>query len=140
MGLINTQIKLSNLQRFIVAHEGASRFSNISYEQALSEVKKGSKSTHWIWYIFPQLKGLPVHSKPSIYYAIENREEAKEYLNHPILRAHLIEITQAVLDTNKAAYEIFGDDAVKVKSCMKLFASVSDIPQFKQLIKNNNWN
>ena len=140
MGLINTQIKPSNLQRFVVAHEGASRFSNISYEQALSEVKKGSKSTHWIWYIFPQLKGLPVHSKPSIYYAIENREEAKEYLNHPTLRAHLIEITQAVLDTNKAAYEIFGDDAIKVKSCMKLFSSVSDIPQFKQLIKNNNWN
>lgn len=140
MGLINTQIKPSNLQRFVVAHEGASRFSNISYEQALSEVKKGSKSTHWIWYIFPQLKGLPVHSKPSIYYSIANREEAKEYLNHPILRAHLIEITQTVLDTNKAAYEIFGDDAIKVKSCMKLFASVSDIPQFKQLIKINNWN
>ena len=128
------RITRSDVARFVKAHEE-------NYERALEEIKAGSKKTHWIWYIFPQMAGIPgTHSRNSLYYGIKDRIEAISYIQHPILHEHLIEITQAVLDTNKAAYEIFGDDAIKVKSCMQLFASVSDIPQFKQLIKKNNWN
>ena len=135
MGLINTQIKPSNLQRFVVAHEGASRFSNISYEQALSEVKKGSKSTHWIWYIFPQLVGLG-GSCYSKLYGIRDLKEAEAYLNHPILGRRLQEITSELLKhSDLAAADIFGElDAIKVKSCMTLFDIVSPNDVFAQIL------
>jgi len=128
----------NNLQRFVVAQEGGSRWSNASYEDALEEVRNGRKVSHWIWYIFPQMKGLGF-SAASEYYGIANREEAKAYIEHPVLGPHLIEISQAYLATGKEAYSVFGGDAIKVRSCMLLFASVSDNPVFKEVCKRNSW-
>ena len=121
------------LDRFIKAQDDHNMYLN-----ALEEVKAGKKKTHWMWYIFPQLFGLG-KSEKSKYYGIQNREEAKAYINHPILRDRLVEITHAVYNSDKSVYEIFGNDAIKMRSCMLLFASVSDIPIFKQMIKKYYW-
>ena len=78
-----------NLERFIEAQER-------DYESALKEIKNGKKETHWIWYIFPQLKGLGM-SYYADYYGIENLEEAKAYFENEYLRNHLLEITDSLL-------------------------------------------
>lgn len=129
-----------NLDRFIHAQDGSALYDGTeTYATALEEIKAGKKRTHWIWYIFPQMKGLG-HSEMSNYYGIDGREEAQAYINHPVLRARLIEATEAVLNNTKDAYEIFGSDLIKFRSCMKLFASVSDEPVFKQIIAKYKWN
>lgn len=117
------------LDRFVEAQD---KFN--TYQRALEEIKAGKKKTHWIWYIFPQSYGLG-KSYNSKFYGIQNREEAENYINHPVLRERLIEVTEVVYNSNKTIYEIFGVDAIKVRSCMKLFASVSDIPIFKKMVK-----
>lgn len=119
------------LHRFILAQE-------VDYEKALEEVKSGKKTSHWIWYIFPQMRGLG-HSANSQYYGIISREEAKAYINNETLRNRLVEISEAVLNNKYSVYEIFGDDAIKVRSCMKLFASVCDIPVFNQILTKYHW-
>jgi uncharacterized protein (DUF1810 family) len=109
-----------NLSRFIEAQEN-------SYFIALEEVKRGRKRSHWMWYIFPQLKGLGC-SSTSKYYGIESMEEATEYLNHPIVGTRLIEICKELLklDTNDA-YSIFGSpDYMKLKSSVTLFSQVEN--------------
>jgi uncharacterized protein (DUF1810 family) len=137
--------RCSNLKRFLNAHEGAGRGVNegdevSSYEQALKEVKAGGKVTHWIWYIFPQMAGIKgTHSRPALFYGLNGRLEAFQYINHPTLRKHLIEICEAVLNNKYSVYEIFGDDVIKVRSCILLFASVCDIPVFKQLKSKYRW-
>ena len=73
------------------------------------------------------------------FYGINGREEAKAYIEYPILRERLVEISEAVLNNEKSVYEIFGNDAIKVRSCILLFASVSDIPVFKQLKSKYRW-
>ena len=103
----------------------------------LLKLKAGKKKTHWIWYVFPQ-RPRPDTSEKSQYYSI-SRSEAKEYINHPVLRERLVEITEAVYNSDKTVYEIFGNDAIKVRSCMLLFASVSDIPIFKKMIHKYSW-
>ena len=109
-----------NLQRFISAQEH-------SYKIALSEIKNGKKLSHWIWYIFPQLKGLG-RSYNSEYYGIENTDEAKNYLSHPILGARLLEITEALLNLkDNDPLKVMGSpDDMKLKSCMTLFAYISE--------------
>jgi uncharacterized protein (DUF1810 family) len=109
-----------NLSRFIEAQEK-------SYSIALEEVKRGRKRSHWMWYIFPQLKGLG-YSSTSKYYGIENIEEATEYLNHPILGTRLIEICEELLKLNtNDAYSIFGSpDYMKLKSSVTLFSQVEN--------------
>lgn len=121
------------LDRFIQAQN-----QNDNYHRALEEVKAGKKVTHWIWFIFPQMGGLG-KSERSKYYGINGREEAKAYINHPVLKDRLVEITEAVYNNEKSVYEIFGNDVIKVRSCMLLFASVSDIPIFKQMICKYSW-
>jgi uncharacterized protein (DUF1810 family) len=107
-----------DLNRFLDAQ-------SIKYEQALIEIKAEEKTTHWMWYIFPQFKGLGF-SSTSIKYAISSVEEAKEYFKHPILGNRLIEITSAFLSIeNKSAYEILDrPDDMKMKSCMTLFDAI----------------
>lgn len=136
---LKTEAKQRNLLRFIHAQDFGGIYDNTStYNHALEEIKKGCKKSHWIWYIFPQMKGLG-HSEISQFYGINGREEAYEYIAHPILRQRLIEATKAILENEKTVYEIFGNDTIKVRSCMLLFASVSDIPEFKQLINKYHW-
>ena len=121
------------LQRFIEAQDKWN-----TYDKALEEVKNGKKKTHWIWFIFPQLYGLG-ESEMSQFYGLDGREEAKAYIENDTLRTRLVEISEAVLNNEKSVYEIFGNDAIKVRSCILLFASVSDIPVFKQLKSKYRW-
>ncbi len=117
-----------NLQRFLDAQQG-------DYEHALAEVRNGRKYSHWIWYIFPQLKGLGM-SYNSQYYGISGKEEAEAYLSHPVLGERLREITSAFLQLkSKTAEEVFGSlDAMKVLSCMTLFNEVAPGDLFRQVI------
>ena len=117
-----------NLQRFLDAQ-------TYDYERALQEIKNGRKQSHWVWYIFPQLKGFG-HSYNSEYFGISGLDEAQAYFNHPVLGNRLIEITKALLKhSGKAAQEILSPiDARKVKSCMTLFYLVSANSIFKEVI------
>jgi uncharacterized protein (DUF1810 family) len=134
-----------NLMRFLNAHAGSGRGVNdgdevSSYEQALKEVRAGGKRTHWIWYIFPQMACIKgTHSRPALFYGIRGRLEAYQYINHPTLRHRLIEITEAILDNERSVYEIFGNDTMKVRASILLFASVSDIPVLKRMISTYRW-
>jgi uncharacterized protein (DUF1810 family) len=96
------------------------------YERALSEIKSGDKRTHWMWYIFPQLDGL-AFSSTSRHYAIKTIEEARAYLQHPVLGPRLLECAQAVLGvTDRTAMQIFGSpDDLKLRSSATLFACIS---------------
>lgn len=96
------------------------------YEDALAEIRNGRKTTHWMWFIFPQIAGLGT-SEMATRYAIENREEAKAYLAHPVLGPRLVEITSALLGhKGLSANAIFGTpDDIKLRSCCTLFAEVS---------------
>ena len=105
-----------SLERFLKAQEG-------DYEIALSEIRAGRKQSHWIWYIFPQINGLG-RSGTSEYYGISGMKEAKAYLEHPVLRGHLIEISEALLDLKSDdADDVMGSpDNLKLRSSMTLFA------------------
>ena len=92
-------------------------------EQAIKEIRSGKKTGHWIWYVFPQMKGLG-KSGMSETYAIEDREHAYIYMNDHRLRINYRCCCQAILDSGKSAYEIFGDDVVKVRSSLLLMNSV----------------
>ena len=128
-----------NLLRFVHAQDSGGIYDGTgTYAQALQEVKAGHKQGHWIWYVFPQMKGLG-KSEISEFYGINGREEAKAYIEHPVLRERLVEICEAVLNSETSVYDIFGSDAIKVRSCILLFASVSDIPVFKQIKSKYRW-
>ena len=118
----------SDLERFVEAQE-------LMYPMAFDEVRNGRKRGHWIWYIFPQLKGLGM-SENSQYYGIDGIKEARAYLQHPVLGARLREITTAFLElVGKNAQEVFGHlDAMKVCSCMTLFNEVSDDDLFQRVL------
>jgi len=105
-----------NLERFISAQRR-------DYETALREIQTGRKRSHWIWYIFPQLRGLGM-SSTSEFYGIDGLEEARAYLQNGYLRAHLLEISSALLalDTNDPYAVLGSPDDMKVRSCMTLFA------------------
>ena len=128
-----------NLLRFVHAQDSGGIYEGTStYAEALKEVKNGHKRGHWIWYVFPQMKGLG-RSEISQFYGINGREEAKAYIEHPILRDRLVEICEAVLNSETSVYDIFGSDTIKVRSCILLFASVCDIPVFKQIKSKYRW-
>jgi len=116
------------LERFVAAQAGV-------FEQALSEVRNGQKVSHWMWYIFPQLRGLG-QSEMALRYGILNLAEARAYLEHPMLGPRLIAISQAALSVNeKTATEIFGKpDDMKLRSCATLFAEVTDVDSVFQEI------
>ena len=136
---VSNQAKQRNLLRFIHAQDCGGIYDNTStYKEALQEIRNGYKKSHWIWYVFPQMKGLG-KSEISEFYGINGREEANEYIANPILRERLIEATQAVLDNKYSVYEIFGNDIIKFRACMLLFASVSDEPIFKKIINKYRW-
>lgn len=133
------EARKKNLQRFVNAQDSGGIYDGTgTYAEALQEVKNGHKRGHWIWYVFPQMKGLG-KSEISQFYGINGREEAKAYIEHPVLRERLVEICEAVLNNEKSVYEIFGQDAIKVRACILLFASVCDIPVFKQIKSKYRW-
>ena len=128
-----------NLLRFVHAQDSGGLYEGTgTYAQALEEVKAGHKRGHWIWYVFPQMKGLG-KSEISDFYGINGREEAKAYIEHPVLRERLVEICEAVLNNKTSVYNIFGRDTIKVRACVLLFASVCDIPVFRQIKSKYRW-
>lgn len=108
----------AKLNRFVEAQEA-------DYERALAEIVAGRKRTHWMWYIFPQIDGLGF-SSISRRFSIKGVEEAKAYLDHPVLGPRLLKCAEAVIGVEgRSATEIFGSpDDMKLKSCATLFASV----------------
>jgi uncharacterized protein (DUF1810 family) len=119
-----------DLERFVEAQEGV-------YEDVLREVRGGRKTGHWIWFIFPQLAGLG-RSDVSRFYAVESIDEARAYLDHPVLGPRLHECVSVVLATSgRTAEQIFGSlDAMKVRSSMTLFhRAAPDEPLFKQMLE-----
>ncbi len=105
-----------NLSRFVEAQ-------NAVLDTVLQELKQGSKQTHWMWFVFPQLAGLG-RSEIARFYAIANRDEAKAYLEHNVLKGRLEECMEAVLSCGESnPVRIFGGvDALKFHSCLTLFA------------------
>ena len=109
---------------------------NQVYLKALAEIKNGRKESHWMWFIFPQLKGLG-RSTTAEFYGITDLDEAEAYLLHPILGRHLIEISKVLLSLeNKTAAQIFGSpDDLKLLSSMTLFSNAKNTnPVFEQVI------
>lgn len=121
--------KRYDLDRFVDAQQE-------TYGNALREIRQGRKQTHWMWFVFPQLRGLGF-TDYNIFYGIENLDEALQYFNHPILGKRLVEITSAILlIQNKTALEILGrPDERKLRSCMTLFSLLPDAPEcFRQVL------
>jgi uncharacterized protein (DUF1810 family) len=119
----------NNLSRFIEAQEG-------SYNRALSEVKKGKKQSHWMWYIFPQIQSLGF-SETSMFYAIKDIDEAAAFLEHPVLGSRLVEISKELLalQSNNPNKILGSPDDVKLQSSMTLFASLDNTdPVFQQVL------
>ncbi|MES2372968.1 MAG: DUF1810 domain-containing protein [Bacteroidota bacterium] len=106
-----------DLQRFIDAQ--------VDYVTALAEIRSGKKRSHWMWYIFPQITGLG-SSTNSKFYSIKSMEEARAFIQHPILGARLLEISEALVQLNSNdASAIFGSpDDLKLKSSMTLFGAL----------------
>ena len=111
---------INSLDRFVEVQEKM-------YPIAMKEIQNGQKETHWMWYIFPQLRGLGMSAMAHIY-GLSGLEEAKTYLEHPWLSGRLYELCVALLHhKDKSANEIFGDlDAMKLKSSMTLFALTNE--------------
>ena len=121
-----------NLNRFVVAQESP----YFGYDVALKEIRAGKKSSHWIWYIFPQMRGLG-HSHYAQFYGIVDVAEAAAYLNHQVLGARLREISQALLEHRAMSAEqiLGGIDACKVRSCMTLFNRLAPNEVFGQVLE-----
>lgn len=103
-----------NINRFVDMHK-------LNYEVALQEIKNGYKRSHWMWYIFPQLKDLG-RSSTSEFYGIENIDEVKEYMKNDYLKNNMLEICNALLKQDEDIRYIMGyPDYLKLNSCMTLF-------------------
>jgi uncharacterized protein (DUF1810 family) len=119
-----------DLQRFVVAQDPI-------YDRVIAELGRGKKTSHWMWFIFPQIEGLG-SSPMSTKFAISSRGEASEYLNHPILGRRLRECSRIVSDlSGRSSEELFGSiDSLKFHSCMTLFHLVSSADDvFKRAIE-----
>ena len=117
------------LERFVEAQAPV-------FHTVVAELAMGHKETHWMWFIFPQLKDLG-KSAMAKRYGIESADEAKAYLAHPLLGSRLVECAQLLLaQRNANAFEIFGSpDELKLRSCMTLFAVVApEQPVFRQVL------
>lgn len=118
-----------NLGRFVLAQRDI-------YSRALSEIIRGRKSTHWMWFIFPQVRGLG-RSYESQYYGIASLDEARAYLLHAVLGDRLKQCVTALLNIEESsALAIFGPiDEMKLRSSLTLFRAASNEPVFDEAIK-----
>ncbi len=124
-----------NLERFVTAQNSPDIYSN--YECAMKEMNAGIKHCHWIWYIFPQLRGLG-HSHNSFYYGIADLGEANAYMQHPLLAKRLVEISETLLAVPKTnPYDIFSPvDVRKLQSSMTLFSKTDHAnPVFRAILE-----
>jgi uncharacterized protein (DUF1810 family) len=106
-----------DLERFVAAQDAGG-----TYDHAVAELRRGRKTSHWMWFVFPQIAGLGM-SPVSRRFAISSLEEARAYLAHPVLGPRLTECASIVAETpGQTAEQIFGDiDALKLRSSMTLF-------------------
>jgi uncharacterized protein (DUF1810 family) len=121
-----------DLERFVSAQEQAG-----TYRTALDELRRGRKETHWMWFVFPQVAGLG-HSPTARRYAVNSLDEARAYLEHPVLGPRIRECAAVVADSRTAtAEEIFGPlDALKLRSSMTLFHRADPgEPSFEAVLK-----
>lgn len=119
------------LERFVAAQDGSD-----TYERAIGELRDGRKRSHWMWFVFPQIAGLG-QSPISRRYAIASLDEAKSYLEHPVLGPRLVESARILTDLDDVtARDIFGGiDARKLRSSMTLFArAAATNPVFRQVL------
>ena len=130
----------NQIERFLVAQDRLIWYDESCqeriYDVALAEIQAGRKQTHWIWFIFPQIRGLG-HSSRSFYYGL-TKGEAKDYSNHSVLSMRLKECCNELLKKEKdvTAVQIFGQiDARKVKSSMTLFYLVSGEKIYKDVLE-----
>jgi uncharacterized protein (DUF1810 family) len=124
-------VTVYDLERFVEAQNAGG-----TYERVLAELRLGHKTSHWMWFVFPQIAGLG-QSQMSRTYAIGSLSEARAYLAHPILGSRLKECCRLVLDTRAPTAEaIFGGiDAVKLRSCVTLFGRADPSePLFSQVL------
>ena len=109
------------LERFVEAQAG-------TYDRALAELRTGRKTSHWMWFVFPQIAGLG-RSETARYFAIADLDEARAYLAHPLLGPRLGEVTRAVATASGPAETILGPvDALKLRSSMTLFEAAANQP------------
>lgn len=111
-----------DLERFVTAQDGV-------HDRALAELRRGHKDSHWMWFVFPQLRGLG-QSAMSMHYGLSGPDEARRYLAHPVLGPRIIACAEAVLaHDGLSATDIFGPvDADKLRSSATLFAAVKGAP------------
>ena len=117
------------LERFVKAQAG-------SYAAALGEIRQGRKRSHWMWYIFPQLRGLG-YSSTAQYYGLRGLDEAKAYMRHSVLGPRLVEISEALLelDTDDPLVVLGYPDDLKLRSCMTLFEQAApEQPVFARVL------
>ena len=120
-----------DLARFVLAQDG-----HDAYRHAVAELSAGRKTSHWMWFVFPQLAGLG-RSPMAQRYAISSLAEARAYLAHEVLRARLVEVSNVLLGVpDRGAEQILGGiDAVKLRSSMTLFARADpDEPVFRAVL------
>ncbi|QGG40532.1 DUF1810 domain-containing protein [Aeromicrobium yanjiei] len=111
-----------DLQRFVDAQD------NGTYERAVAELRDGHKTTHWMWFVFPQVAGLG-RSETAVRFAVSGRDEASAYLDHPVLGPRLLECAALMTEVEGSATDVLGGvDAQKLQSSMTLFAAVADDP------------
>jgi len=121
-----------HLERFVAAQDDGG-----TYSRALAELRRGRKSSHWMWFVFPQLAGLG-SSAMAVHYAIGSLDEARAYLQHPVLGPRLLDCTAAVAEHGAlSAEQIFGPiDAMKLRSAMTLFHLADpDQPLFRTVLE-----
>lgn len=119
------------LQRFVDAQQGV-------FDTALSELRAGSKQSHWMWFVFPQLADLG-RSPTAKFYGLASIEEARAYLRHPLLGPRLLASVEAILNWsgNRTAEQIFGAiDAIKLRSSLTLFERIDPDGRFTQGLLN----
>ena len=122
---------LHDLERFVAAQDEGG-----THHSAVAELRAGRKTSHWMWFVFPQIAGLG-RSPMAQEYAISSREEAEAYLRHPVLGPRLLECARIVADGAEADPQaVFGaTDAMKLRSSMTLFAGVApDEPVFRRVL------
>ena len=120
-----------DLQRFVAAQDAGG-----TYDRATAELRGGRKTSHWMWFVFPQIAGLG-YSPASRTYAITSLAEARAYLAHPVLGARLLECAEILTRVpGRTAEQIFGEvDALKLRSSVTLFMHAApDEPVFRQVL------
>ena len=120
-----------NLERFVMEQD------RLPFQEAMSQLRRGAKTGHWIWFIFPQIRGLG-RSQSSLFFGIGSLEEAEAYVQHPILGPRLIEATEELLKhVHVGVAGVVGDlDAMKVRSSLTLFQATSQGEAFSLALQN----